>query len=139
MRRLKIFTTIFVIYEFIAVVILHRMDYCIAFFKLNFCEYANYKYFFMCVMIPVAVLIFFWWIPDILKLFCRGACNIQTQQQKERTIRDILLEIISPQDIEKFITAAIIMGIQKFSKNHPKTVAIFDDILNAMKKKSVKK
>lgn len=90
-------------------------------------------------MIPVALSIILWWMPDIIRLFCGGACNIEPVPPKEKTIRDVLTEIISPGDIERFITAAIIMGIQKFSKNHPKTVGILDDILTAMKTSPTKK
>ena len=134
MRRFKIFTTIFVIYEFVMVIILHRLDYCVNFFELGFCEYENYKYVFMCALVPALIMIFMWWLSDIMRLFCHGACNIQPMPQPNTTMRDVLKEIISPTDLERFITTAVIMGIQKFSKNHPKTADILDDILTAMQK-----
>ncbi|MBQ3943901.1 MAG: hypothetical protein II669_06245 [Elusimicrobia bacterium] len=52
---------------------------------------------------------------------------------------DVLREIISKQDIERLITAAIIMGIQKFAQKHPKTNTIFGDILNALMKNNTRR
>lgn len=130
MHGLKVFITIFVLYEFVMIILLQVPDYCIHVFNQNFCDDIAFKYFLICVVLPVLIGVFIWWIPDILRLLCNRGCKMNTPKE---TIHDVLKQIILPQDIERLITAAIIMGIQKFSQTHPKTQAIFDDMLNALK------
>lgn len=89
-------------------------------------------------MLPVSIAIFMWWLPDITKLFCNKSCDIQ-QPEPPESMHDVLHEIISKQDIERLITAAIIMGVQKFAQTHPKAKSVFDSLLNAMKKTNTKK
>ena len=83
-------------------------------------------------MLPILIGIFIWWVPDITKLFCNKSCDMPFQEKNE-TIRDVLHEIISKQDIERLITAAIIMGVQKFAKTHPKEKTIFNDLFKIIK------
>lgn len=137
MHKLKIFITVLFIYEFIVITILQIPRYCISVFNLNFCEYGTFKYFLLCVACPILFGIFIWWIPDIVKLFCKHNCV--EEQPKPETIHDVLSEIISSKDIERFITAAIVMGIQKFTQTHPKTTAVFDNILDLIKKTNTNK
>ena len=131
MRRFKIFTTIFVLYELITVMVLHRLDYCSILFSLNFCEYNIYKYFLMCIMLPTLIAVFVWWLPEFAKIFCNKSCDTQTPIQPD-TIHGVLHEIISKQDIERLVATAIITGIQKFAQTHPKTKRVFGDILDAL-------
>lgn len=130
MRKIKIFITFLSLYEFIMLTILQIPEYCFAFFNFSFCS-VPYKYLLLCVMLPILIGLFIWWIPDILKLFCK---NCQCSEPQEKTIKNLVQEIVSKQDIEKFITAAIIMGIQKFASNHPQTKETFDNILDVLKK-----
>ena len=131
MHKLKIFVTVFILYEFVMLTVLQIDGYCINVFNLNFCEYGAFKYFLMCIMLPISIMIFLWWVPDILRLFCRRSCQIPPEPKPEN-INDILHEIISKQDIERLITAAIIMGIQKFAHKYPKTESVFGNILDAL-------
>lgn len=138
MRRFKIFITIFILYEFVMLTILQIPSFCINTFNLSFCEYGAFKYFLMCIMLPILFSIFVWWAPDIAKLFCSKSCEVAPPQPKE-TLRDILQEIISKQDIERLITTAIIMGVQKFAQKHPKTQTVFGNILDVLTKSDNKK
>jgi len=131
MHRFKVFITFLIIYELSVITILQIQRYCISVFSFNFCEYGVYKYFLMCAALPILFGVFIWWIPDIIRLFCKNKCIIPQQPE---TIHDALKEIISSKDIERFITAAIIMGIQKFAHEHPKTNAVFDNIMDIVKK-----
>lgn len=135
MRKTKIFITIFLLYEFVILTILQIPEYCIRFFNYNFCEYSSLKYFLMCIMLPVLVSLFVWWLPEISSLFCKNKC----EPRKPETIKDIVREIVSIKDIERLITTAIIMGIQKFVNNHPKTTETFENILDIIKKPEDKK
>lgn len=137
MRKFKIFVTIFVLYECVMLTLLQVYNYCVGVFNVNFCEYGAFKYFLLCIMLPVLCTIFIWWLPDITKLFCNKSCKIASPQPNE-TIHDVLREIISSKDIERFITAAIIMGIQKFAQSHPKTQAVFDNLLDIINKSNDK-
>ena len=133
MRRFKIFLTFFVIYESVIIAILHSGDYCTVVFNSNFCAYETYKYFSMCLMLPILFTVFLWWMPNIKRFFCNNTCKTQHEHHKEARY-DILHEMVSHIGIERFITAAIVTGINRFAKNHPKTVATFDDILKTMNK-----
>jgi len=88
-------------------------------------------------MLPVLIGLFIWWIPEMARAICPNKCNIKTDT--DINIKNIFNEIISKQDIERFITAAIIMGIQKFATNHPKTTETFDNILDVLKNTNKKK
>ena len=131
MRKIKIFITVLILYEFVMLTVLAVPSYCTAFFNYNFCDINNFKYFLLCVMLPTLVGLFIWWMPDIARILCPNRCNAKPEPDK--TIKNIFNEIISKQDIEKFITAAIIMGIQKFATTHPKTAETFDNILDILK------
>ncbi len=137
MRKIKIFITIVVLYEFAMLTVLQISEYCAHFFNHNFCEMDNYKYFLMCVMLPVLIGLVVWWAPEIARLFCPNKCDIKPQS--DVSIKNIFNEIISKQDIERFITAAIIMGIQKFATTHPKTEEVFDNILDVLKNTNTQK
>ena len=137
MRKIKIFITVFVLYEFVMLTVLQIPDYCNVFFNHTFCAYGGFKYFLLCIMLPVLFGLIVWWSVDIARIFCHGKCKIQTEP--DTTIKDIFNEIISKQDIEKFITAAIIMGIQKFAVKHPETTEVFGNILDVLKNTNQKK
>jgi len=139
MRGLKVFITFFVLYEFIAIILLQVPDYCVVFFNQNFCDDGVFKYFLICVVFPILVGVFIWWIPDILRLFCNQSCKVNAPKPQPETIQDVLHQIISKADIERLITAAIIMGIQKFSQTHPKTQTVFEEISKAIKQPSPRK
>ena len=128
MRKIKIYTTIFVLYEFAIITILQIPNYCIYFFNIDFCV-VPFRYFLMCVIVPVSFGLLVWWMPEISRLFCK---KCQCEVQEDMSIKDVLKEIVTKQDIERLITAAIVMGIQKFATNHPKAKEAFDGILNAL-------
>ena len=112
--------------------ILQIPDYCVSLFNYNFCDMHNFKYFLLCIMLPIRVGLVIWWMPDFARVFCPNKCTVKPEPDIK--IKNIFNEIISKQDIEKFITAAIIMGIQKFATNHPKTTETFDNILDVLKR-----
>ena len=128
MRKLKIFTTIFVIYEFLVIMILHRQSYCAKIFELNFCESGSYRYFFMCFMIPIVAGVILWWLPEIS---CKKSCDAEPEPVPDKTI--------TRGDIEYFVSGVLLIILQHFFKKHKQTKSIFLDILNAMKQSAPKK
>lgn len=122
MRKFKIITTIFIIYEFLVIMVLHRQSYCNMFFDLIFCEYGAYRYFFMCVMVPVLTFVILWWLSSIS---CKKTCDIEKDLSPDNTI--------TRGDIEYFVSSLLLIIMQHFFKKHKKTESVFMDILNAMK------
>lgn len=118
-------------------IILQIPNYCNFVFNYNFCDMGGFKYFLLCIMLPVLIALFVWWVPDVVRALCPHKCEIKPEP--DITVKNIINEIISKQDIEKFITAAIIMGIQKFATNHPKTTEVFDNILDVLKNTNAEK
>lgn len=137
MRKIKIFITIFTLYEFVMLTILQIPKFCNAFFNNNFCYVGGFKYFLLCIMLPILIGLFVWWLPEIVRTLCSNKCNI-TKETDEKN-KDTFNEIISKQDIENFITSAIITGIQKFAIKHPKTTEAFDGIIDILKNTNTKK
>lgn len=112
MHKMKIFITILALYEFAVLTILQIPDYCSVFFNSNFCVATHFKYFLLCFMLPTLIGLFFWWLPEISRLFCKNKCQCQTEFDNN---------LLSKQNIERLITAAIVMGIDKFIAHIQKT------------------
>lgn len=130
MRKFKIFFTLFILYEFTVLTILWIRDFCVGVFNYNFCTYGNYKYFLMCVMVPVLVWLVFWWTPDVVR-WIRG----EKREQSESNIFDFVNQFFTKQKIERFLIIAAVIGIQKFLSKHPKTKEFFDNVSDIMNKK----
>lgn len=137
MKKIKIFITILALYEFVMLTILQILDYCVFWFNNNFCATNNYKYFLLCIMLPVLVMLVFWWMPEIARPFCKNKCQCEVRQSEPQ--KNMTQEILSRQDIEKFITAAIVVGLQKFAATHPRTKEIFDNVTDVIKGAETKK
>ena len=123
MRKFKIFTTFFVLYEFVMITILQIHSFCIGVFNQNFCEMNHYKYFLFCVMIPVLIGLIFWWIPK------RNYDDTQ-----EKTLKEILIDSIPKQYIKRYIIAAIIIGVRRFIMSYPRAKNFIDNVNNFLKK-----
>lgn len=140
MRKIKIFITILVLYEFVILTVLQISNYCNAIFNNNFCATDNFKYFLLCVMLPVLVMLFFWWMPDIARPFCKNKYQCEETHLEQTSNIKESREIISRDDMERLVTGAIIMGIQKFASMHPKTTKAFNNIIDALQNtKKIKK
>jgi len=84
------------------------------------------------------VALFVWWLPEIGRLFCPNKCKCEEKTEHPEPTKNNSNEIISRQDIERFITSAIMIGIQKFAAAHPKTQQTFDNILDVIKNTKTK-
>ena len=135
MRKFKIFLTILLLYEFTVLTILQIPNYCVGFFNINFCN-ISFRYFLLCIVLPVSVCVFLWWLPDISKLFCPKNCRCNVQETPDLSLRNIIKEMVSAKDIERLISVAIIMGIRKFVDNQPRMQNIFNTVVGAIKKSS---
>jgi len=117
----KICFTVLAVYEMAAVSILHFQRVCDAIFTLNFCD-SWYRYFLFCVIVPLVAMLIWMWIREIIRAhrrraFIRRAKN--TVNGIMSSIRGKVSEHIDPRDMEKIITAAVLVGIKKYADRHP--------------------
>lgn len=117
----KICFTVLTIYEIVAVSAMHFQRICDAMFPTAFCD-SWFRYFLFCVVVPLLVFLIVMWIREIVRLrrrrsFIRRARN--TVNEILASIRGKVSEHINVQDMEKIITAAILVGIKKYADRHP--------------------
>ena len=117
----KICFTVLTIYEIVAVSAMHFQRICDAMFPTAFCD-SWFRYFLFCVVVPLLVFLIVMWIREIVRFhrrrsFIRHARN--TVNGILNTIRGKVSEHINMQDMEKIITAAILVGIKKYADRHP--------------------
>lgn len=117
----KICFTVLTIYEIIAVSAMHFQRICDAMFPTAFCD-SWFRYFLFCVVVPLLVFLIIMWIREIVRFrrrrsFIRRARN--TVNEILASIRGKVSERINVQDMEKIITAAILVGIKKYADRHP--------------------
>lgn len=117
----KIYFTALTVYEMVAVSALHFQRVCDAMFTTKFCD-GWYRYFLFCVIVPLIISLILMWIREIImthrrRAFIRRARN--TVSGIMSSIRGKISENIDMQDMEKIITAAILVGIKKYADRHP--------------------
>ena len=140
MRKIKIFITLLFLYEFVITTVLQIPGFCNTFFNRGFCDVGNFKYFLMCIMLPGLLILFFWWMPDMARPFCKNKCQCDEMHSEQTINPKETHEIISRDDMERLVTGAIVMGIQKFASMHPKTTKAFNNIIDALQNtKKIKK
>ena len=117
----KICFTVLAVYEMIAVSALHFQRVCDAMFTTVFCD-SWYRYFLFCVIVPLVIGLIFMWVREIVlahrrRKFFRRARN--TIRGVMSTIRGKVAEHIDTQDMEKIVTAAVLVGVKKYLESHP--------------------
>lgn len=117
----KICITSLVIYEIIAVSILHFQRICDAIFTSAFCD-SWYRYFLFCVALPLVALLIWMWISEIIHVHRRHKFIKRAKNAVHGIISGIrgrVSENITPADMEKIITAAVLVGIKRYADRHP--------------------
>lgn len=117
----KVCFTVLTIYEILAVSAMHFQRICDAMFPPAFCD-SWFRYFLFCVVVPLLVFLILMWVREIVRYrrrrsFIRRARN--TVNGILTTIRGRVSEQINIQDMEKIITAAVLVGIKKYADRHP--------------------
>ncbi len=131
--RLKICTTVFILYEIVAIILLHCGRTCDAMFGTMFCDDHVFKYFIVCVAVPALAFLIYMWIAEIV----HGARHRHSFMYKAKSavhdvasnIRHHVADNISARDLEKLIIAALILGVKKYTANHPNHRRMFKDFL----------
>ncbi|MFQ6730108.1 MAG: hypothetical protein ACLRFK_03625 [Alphaproteobacteria bacterium] len=117
----KICFTVFAIYEVIAISALHFQRICDAMFGVPFCN-NWFRYFLFCIIVPLFVGLILMWIREIVRFrrrrsFIRRARNMVNGILA--SIRGKVSERINITDLERIVTAAVLVGIKKYADSHP--------------------
>ena len=130
----KIGLTVLSLYEIIAILLLHCPNTCNAMFGLSFCTDHIFKYFIWCVAVPLLVFLIVMWIMDIIHRIRRHRSLLyktrHAVQNMAMNIRDRISEKVSSGDIEKMITAALVIGLKKYSDRNPRARQILGQIMD---------
>lgn len=130
--KTKICFTGLVLYEIVAVSMLHFQRLCDAMFPTQFCD-SWYRYFLFCVIVPLVVLLGLIWVREIIRIRRRKnfiRCAKSTVNNIIQTIREKISEHIDMQDIEKLIAAIILIRIRKYADKHPEIRAKISGMVN---------
>ena len=117
----KICLTVFIVYEAAVISFLHFQSTCDAIFSSAFCT-SWFRYFLFCVIVPLFVGLILMWINEIIRAhhrrrFIRRAKN--TVNGILSAVRGHMSKHMDVADIEKIITAAVLIGIKKYADYHP--------------------
>ncbi len=132
--KLKIYTTAVVLYEIIAVLLLHFPRVCDVMFGAGFCDDRVFKYFIALFAVPALVLLIIMWIMEIVKAAHRRRSLMYKAKSAVKDIvanvRDKVSANVSTQDLEKLAVAAMLASVRKYTHRHPKMAHKLDDVLD---------
>ena len=119
--KTKICLTATAIYEMIAVSVLHFQRVCDAMFTTTFCD-GWYRYFLFCVIVPLVIGLIMMWIREIVRAHRRRKFFRRTRRTINNVVsavRGRVSEYLDMNDMERIITAAVLVGIKKYADAHP--------------------
>ena len=132
--KAKICLTVLTIYEIIAVILMHCARTCDAMFGTMFCDDHVFKYFIICFAVPALVFLIVMWIMEIVdgvrhrhSLFYRAK---RAMKNMASNIHDRVSESVSNGDMEKLISAALVVGLKKYSDRNPRAKRFLDEIMD---------
>lgn len=133
MLKSKICFTVFVLYEIAAVILLHCPRTCDAMFSGMFCNDSVFKYFLICAAIPMLALVIGIWINEIFfarrhRSFMHRARDVMDDVADG--VKKHLGRAFDARDMDKYLAAAILFGIKKYSDRHPQMRNTIRDIMD---------
>ncbi len=132
MLKIKIGLTAIVLYEIIAVIFMHMANTCNTVFGNGFCADSPFKYFVICVAIPLIGLICTIWVKEIIARRRRKHSVLGYAKHVIKDValivRDRVAERVSTVDLEKMMMAALIFGIKKYADKHPRVRDSFEQM-----------
>lgn len=132
MLKLKTYFTIFVLYEIIAIILLHFSVTCEAMFGFTFCSDSVYKYFVACFAVPAEFLLIVMWIAEIIKrIHHRRSITYKAKSIVKDIVSGVRSKIsknVSSEDLEKIIIATLVAGVKRYSERYQ---AKKEDVVNA--------
>ncbi len=117
----KICITVLAVYEMIAISFLHFKRICDVMFTTVFCD-GWYRYFLFCVIVPLVIGLILMWIREIVRAHRRRSFFRRTRKTVNNVvsaIRGRVSEQLDMNDMERIVTAAVLVGIKKYADNHP--------------------
>lgn len=116
----KICFTVFVVYEIVAITLLHFQRTCDAMFTTGFCD-SDFKYFAGAVAVPLLAYLIWMWIREIIHARRRHRFIARAKHLVGNIASTVheKLGAVSSQDMERILTMAILFGIKKYSDRHP--------------------
>lgn len=128
----KIALTILSLYEIVAILLLHCPNTCNAMFGMSFCADSVLKYFVWCVAIPLLVLLVAMWIMELVESVRRRHSLLYKAKHAVKHmaggIRDRVARSVSSADMEKMITAALVIGLKKYSSHNPRARRMLNEM-----------
>lgn len=128
----KIALTILSLYEIVAILLLHCPNTCNAMFGMSFCADSVLKYFIWCVAIPLLVLLVAMWIVELVESVRRRHSLLYKAKHAVKHmaggIRDRVARSVSSADMEKMITAALVIGLKKYSSHNPRARRMLNEM-----------
>ena len=128
----KIALTILSLYEIVAILLLHCPNTCNAMFGMSFCADSVLKYFVWCVAIPLLVLLVAMWIMELVESIRRRHSLLYKAKNAVKHmaggIRDRVARSVSSADMEKMITAALVIGLKKYSSHNPRARRMLNEM-----------
>jgi len=130
--KTKIYFTIFSLYEIVAALLLHCPRTCDAIFGGSFCMSGGFKYFIWLVVVPLLAFLICMWIHEIF-IASRHRHSLMYRAKDAAhsawdNVKSHVSANISRGDIEKFLTAAALIGVKKYAGKHPETKATLKKI-----------
>lgn len=82
--KFKICLTVFVLYEIVAVALLHSMRVCTSIFSSGFCTDSAFKYFLICAALPAVAFLIWIWIMEIVRTVHRRRSFLSCKNNSPR-------------------------------------------------------
>ena len=128
----KIGLTILSLYEIVAIMLLHCPNTCNAMFGMTFCTDSVFKYFIVCIAVPLIVFLIVMWIMEIIDHIRRRHSFLYKAKHAVKNmadhIRERVSESVSSKDIEKMISAALVLGLRKYANRNARARQMLDEM-----------
>lgn len=130
----KICLTIVALYEILVVILLQSQRVCDAMFGVSFCDAHVFKYFIICFAVPMIVFLIVMWIMEIIAsvrhrhtLFYKAT---HAMKNIVTSVKDKVSENISAEDLEKVISAALMVGLKRYADKSPRARKVLNEMNN---------
>ncbi len=130
--KAKISLTIVSLYEILIVCLLQSQRFCDAMFGVAFCDAKVFKYFIMCFAVPMIVFLIVMWVMEIIDnvrhrhtLFYKATHAVK---DIVTNVKDRVSETVSAGDLEKLITAALMVGLKRYADRSPHARKVLDEM-----------
>lgn len=130
--KAKICLTVAALYEILIVILLQSQRFCDAMFGVSFCDATVFKYFIMCFAVPMVAYLIVMWIMEIVDsirhrhtLFYKAT---HAMKNIAENVKDKVSENVSAGDLEKLITAALMVGLKRYADKSPHARKVLDEM-----------